>query len=79
MFPTCRALSVWSVLCVALVLGSAALPQPAASPVAFPLRAIHVAGNWGANELVVDDWQAGRTDSLVPADYLAWLSYLNVN
>ena len=79
MFATGRALSVWSVLCVALALGSAALPQPAASPVAFPLRAIHIGGNWGTNELVVDDWQAGRTDSLVPADYLAWLGYLNVN
>ena len=79
MFATGRALSVWSVLCVALALGSAALPQPAASPVAFPLRAIHIGGNWGTNELVVDDWHAGRTDSLVPADYLAWLGYLNVN
>ncbi len=79
MFPTGRALSIWSVLCVALALGSAALPQPAASPVAFPLRAIHIAGNWGTNELVVDDWHAGRTHSLVPADYLAWLGYLNVN
>ena len=79
MFATGRALSIWSVLCIALALGSAALPQPAASPVAFPLRALHIAGNWGTNELVVEDWHAGRTDSLVPADYLAWLRYLNVN
>ena len=79
MFATGRALSIWSVLCVGLALGSAALPQPAASPVAFPLRAIHIAGNWGTNEPVVDDWHAGRTDSLVPADYLAWLRHLNVN
>ena len=77
-FATCRAMSSWGVLCAVLAQGSAALAQPR-STLAFPLRAIHMAGNWGTNELVVADWHAGRTDTLVPPDYLAWLSYLHVN
>ena len=69
----------WGILCVVLAQGLAALVQPASTPVVFPLRAVHISGNWGTNELVVADWHAGRTATLVPADYLAWLRYLHVN
>lgn len=48
-------------------------------PMAFPLRAIHISGNWGTNHEAVDDWREGRSEVLVPEYYLAWLKHLHVN
>ena len=58
---------------------SAGTAQSISAPIAFPLRAMHAAGNWGTNELVVADWNANPTEALVPADYLTWLQRLHVN
>ena len=79
MFAACRAISSWTVLWAVLAPGLAAVAQPSSAPVTFPLRAIHIAGNWGTNDLAVADWHAGRTDTLVPPDYLEWLRHLHVN
>ena len=65
--------------CAALTLAATVVNQTAASPVAFPLRGIHVGGNWGTNTAAVNDWHAGRTDTIVPADYIAWLRRLQVS
>ena len=75
---TCRVPLTLVGLCFLLAQGLPAVAQPA-TPVVFPLRAIHAAGNWGTNELVVPDWEADRSNPLVPADYLAWLKRLHVN
>ena len=46
----------------------------------FPLRAIHAGGNWGTNGIPVRLWEAsGRSQPLVPSDYIAYLENLNVN
>ena len=65
--------------CAALTLAATAVNQTAATPVAFPLRGIHIGGNWGTNTAAVNDWHAGRTDTIVPADYIAWLRRLQVS
>ena len=47
---------------------------------AFPLRAVHLGGHWGTNELVVPEWhRAGEEGPLVPEEYLAWLGRLHVD
>ena len=53
--------------------------QTAATPVTFPLRGIHIGGNLGTNTAAVNDWHAGRTDTIGPADYIAWLRRLQVS
>ena len=75
--PGESALFAWNEATQGLVL----VPEPPASdPFAFPLRALHVTGRWGTNELVVEDWEAaGRIGPLIPPDYLAWLTSLHVN
>ena len=46
----------------------------------FPLRALHAAGNWGTNEIIVREWEsAGRVGRLIPPDYIEWLKSLHVN
>lgn len=46
----------------------------------FPLRALHVAGNWATNAEVVAEWvAAGRVGVLIPLDYIEWLKSLHVN
>ncbi|MCY3681877.1 MAG: hypothetical protein OXH16_10790 [Gemmatimonadetes bacterium] len=46
----------------------------------FPLRALHVGGNWGTNTEVVAEWEAtGRVGTLIPPDYIEWLKSLQVN
>ena len=65
--------------CAALTLAATVVNQTAATPVAFPLRGIHVGGHWGTNTAAVNDWHAGRTDTVVPADYIAWLRRLQVS
>ena len=46
----------------------------------FPLRAIHAAGDWGTNEIIVREWEsAGRVGRLIPLDYIEWLKSLHVN
>ena len=46
----------------------------------FPLRAIHAGGNWGTNGIPVRDWEAsGRSQPLIPQDYIAYLKNLHVN
>ena len=65
-------------LCAALGQGVPVFAQSGLP--AFPLRSIHMSGNWGTNELVVADWhRAGEEGPLVPEDYLAWLGRLHVN
>ena len=54
--------------------GVAELPDNALD---LPLRAIHAAGNWGTNQIVVGEWTG--TGPLVPPDYIAWLKSLHVN
>ena len=72
-----RARFAWNEATQGLVL----VPEPPPpSPFTFPLRAIHAAGHWGTNELVVREWDAaGRTGPLIPPDYIAWLKRLHVN
>ena len=73
-----RAVPAWVFLCVALGQGAPVFAQSGLP--AFPLRAIHLGGNWGTNELIVPDWhRAGGEGPLVPEDYLAWLGRLHVN
>ena len=51
-----------------------------ASALDLPLRAIHAAGNYGTNDLVIGEWEAaGRTGPLIPPDYIAWLQSLHTN
>ena len=67
-------------LCVAFAQGSVARAQSAsAAPLVFPLRALHVSGNWGTNELVVADWNEDPSNPLVPTDYIELLEHLSVN
>ena len=48
--------------------------------VEYPLRAVHVSGNWGTHEQVVEAWEAsGRAGSLIPQDHIDWLKRLHVN
>ena len=79
MFASRRAVSTWIMVCTVWLHASAALAQHASTAVAFPLRAVHIGGNWGTNELAFADWRAGRTDALLPADYVTWLRHLHVN
>ena len=74
----------WRVLALVAVLIpltqiSAAVAQPASPAFSFPLRAIHAAGNWGTNGLVLEDWNDHGSNPLVPPDYMAWLGHLHVN
>ncbi len=66
-------------VCPVVAQESAGTVQTTSAPITFPLRAMHAAGHWGTNELVVADWKANPTEALVPADYLAWLKRLHVN
>ena len=46
----------------------------------YPLRAVHVSGNWGTHEQVIEAWEAsGKVGSLIPRDYIDWLTRLHVN
>lgn len=46
----------------------------------FPLRALHVAGNWATNETMVNEWEsAGRVGRVIPSDYIEWLNDLYVD
>ena len=46
----------------------------------FPLRALHVAGNWGTNATMVREWEAaGSVGRLIPMEYIQWLKGLHVN
>ncbi len=46
----------------------------------FPLRAVHVAGNWGTNATMVREWEAaGSVGRLMPMEYIQWLKGLHVN
>ena len=55
-------------------------PRIAEMMINFPLRALHVAGNWGTNAEVVAEWEAaGRVGALIPPDYIEWLKSLHVN
>ena len=76
---TAVTLGAGAAACAALTLAATVANQTAATPVAFPLRGIHVGGNWGTNNAAVNDWHAGRTGTIVPADYIAWLRRLQVN
>lgn len=76
---TRAAVTVGTAACAALTLAASVANQTAATPVAFPLRGIHIGGNWGTNTAAVNDWHAGRTGTIVPADYIAWLRRLQVN
>ena len=76
---TCGAAAVLGGTGAVLAQDSAGVTQTSPAPLALPLRAMHAAGNWGTNELVVADWNANPTEALVPADYLAWLKRLHVN
>ena len=74
-----RAMPAWLFLCAA-VLGQGAPVFAQSGLPAFPLRSIHLSGNWGTNPLVVADWhRAGEEGPLVPEDYLAWLGRLHVD
>ena len=75
----CGAAAVLGGTCAGLAQDSAGIAQALPAPIEFPLRAMHAAGHWGTNELVVADWNADPTQALVPADYLAWLKRLHVN
>ena len=61
-------------------------PAPAPDPevpelpgVSFPLRSVHLAGRWGTNQEVADEWARSGTGNLVPEDFMEWLESLNVN
>ena len=61
-------------------------PAPAPDPeipelpgVSFPLRSVHLAGRWGTNREVADEWARSGTGYLVPEDFMEWLESLNVN
>lgn len=45
----------------------------------LPLRAISIAGNWGTNHQVVEEWEAAGTGPLIPRDYIDYLKSLHVN
>lgn len=46
----------------------------------LPLRAVHVAGNWGTNATMVREWEAaGSVGRLIPMEYIQWLKGLHVN
>ena len=60
-------------------------PLPALAPVSAcavaldrPLRAIHIAGNWGTNRKTVAAWDPDN-ESLIPPDYIEYLKNLHVN
>ena len=75
----CGAAAVLGGTGAGLAQDSAGITQTSSAPMEFPLRAMHAAGHWGTNELVVAGWNADPTRALVPADYLAWLKRLHVN
>ena len=55
-------------------------PGPGLDIFDFPMRAIAISGNWGANRDVVQAWEdRGSTGSLIPLEYVAWLRGLHVN
>ena len=63
-------------------------PEPPSDPeptvpelpdISLPLRSVHMAGNWGTNELVIRDWEASQSGHLVPAEYMEWLESLHIN
>ena len=74
---TGRVPSTCVILCVLLAHGPAVVAQ-SATRLELPLRSIHAAGNWGTNESVAADWEADRSNPLVPADYLALLRRVHV-
>lgn len=75
----CGAAAVLGGTVAGLAQDSAGITRTSSAPMEFPLRAMHAAGHWGTNELVVADWNAEPAQALVPADYLAWLKRLHVN
>ena len=49
-------------------------------PADGPLRAIHIAGNWGANRwAAINAWDPDATEPLIPLDYIQYLEDLHVN
>ena len=45
----------------------------------FPLRSVHLAGRWGTNQEVADEWARFGTENLVPEDFMELLKSLHVN
>ncbi len=80
-------------LSVALMLAafSSAAPQaapadqcgnapPPANNLEPPLRAVHASGHSGSNETVIAGWErGGRSERIVPPDYIQWLKGIHVN
>ena len=50
-----------------------------AFPLDQPLRAIHIAGNWGTNRQTVEAWDPESGHPLVPPDHIEHLRDLHVN
>ncbi len=50
-----------------------------AHPLDFPLRAVHVGGNWGGTRQTVERWEADRSEPLIPLDFIEYLRDLHVN
>ena len=50
-----------------------------ALPLDTPMRAIHIAGNWGTNRRTVEAWNADSDEDLIPLDYIEYLQGLHVN
>ena len=73
-----QAVLAWVVSCAVSAQG-VAVSQSGATSVTFPLQAVSVAGYWGSNHVAAGEWHEGRSSTIVPADYLAWLRHLHAN
>lgn len=55
------------------------LLTPCTIPLDRPMRAVHIAGNWGTNPETVARWNRNRSKRLIPLDYVAHLRSLRIN
>lgn len=74
----CR--SAWRAATALALLSFCVLAAHAQTPVFDrPLRAVHIAGNWGTNDQVIGEWDPDGSEGLLPLDYVNHLKELNVD